>query len=156
MRIRNSKLGVEQWEKRLRSVLKIARSRQLFIDDTTKPTMLEFVNASPTEDSQVFTDDHTSYEGLANHTSVNHSQKQWAVSTALGELAHTNGIESFWAVLKCAYHGTNHKLSKKLLSRSIDQFAGKHILVDADAEDQMALVVRGMKGKRLKYKDLTA
>ncbi len=124
------------------------------IQDTTKPTIQEFVNESRTENSLVFTDDHTSYEGLTNHTSVNHSQKEWAVSTALGELAHTNGIESFWAVLKRAYHGTYHQISKKHLNRYVTQFAGKHNLRDEDTEDQMAMVVLGMKGKRLKYKDL--
>jgi len=65
------------------------------IEDTTKATIQEFVNDTRSKDASVFTDDHTSYEGLTYHTSVNHSQKQWAISTASGELAHTNGIESF-------------------------------------------------------------
>ncbi|MCY4673258.1 MAG: IS1595 family transposase [Bacteroidetes bacterium] len=126
------------------------------IEDTTKPTIQEFVNDTRSKDASVFTDDHTSYEGLTYHTSVNHSQKQWAVSTALGELAHTNGIESFWATLKRAYHGTYHHLSKKHLNRYVTQFAGKHNLRNLDTIDQMAMVVQGMVGKRLKYKDLIA
>lgn len=124
------------------------------IQDTTKPTIQEFVNEVRTKDSQVFTDDHTSYVGLSNHISVNHSQKEWAVSTALGEKAHTNGIESFWATLKRAYHGTYHQVSKKHLNRYVSQFAGKHNIRDLDTIDQMASVVKGMEGKRLKYKDL--
>ena len=123
------------------------------IEDTTKPTIQEFVNDTRSKDASVFTDDHTSYEGLTYHTSVNHSQKQWAVSTALGELAHTNGIESFWATLKRAYHGTYHHLSKKHLNRYVTQFAGKHNLRNLDTIDQMAMVVQGMVGKRLKYQD---
>ena len=126
------------------------------IEDTTKPTVQEFINDNRSKDASVFTDEHKSYEGLANHASVNHSQKQWAVSTVLGEYAHTNGIESFWAVLKRAYHGTYHHLSKKHLNRYVTQFAGKHNLRELDTIDQMATVVRGMAGKRLKYKDLIA
>ncbi len=126
------------------------------IEDTTEPTIQEFVNDVRSKDASVFTDDHTSYEGLTHHTSVNHSKKQWAVSTTLGELAHTNGIESFWATLKRAYHGTFHHLSKKYLNRYVIQFAGKHNLRNLDTADQMATVVQQMVGKRLRYVDLTA
>ena len=126
------------------------------IEDTTKPTVQEFINDNRSEGASVFTDEHKSYKGLGNHTAVNHSQKQWAVSTVLGEYAHTNGIESFWAVLKRAYHGTFHHLSKKHLNRYVTQFAGKHNLRELDTIDQMASVVRGMAGKRLKYKNLIA
>jgi len=126
------------------------------IEDTTKPTIQEFVNDVRSKDASVFTDDHTNYEGLTHHTSVNHSKKQWAVSTTLGELAHTNEIESFWATLKRAYHGTFLHLSKKHLNRYVTQFAGKHNLRNLDTADQMATVVQQMVGKRLRYVDLTA
>lgn len=133
---------------------KTNKIRAEVIPDTTKPVIHQIVNDTRSEDALVYTDEHLSYEGLTNRTSVNHSQKQWAVSTVLGDLAHTNGIESFWAVLKRAYHGTYHHLSKKHLNRYVTQFAGKHNLRDYDTIDQMAIVVQGMVGKRLKYKDL--
>ena len=116
------------------------------IEETTKPTVQEFINDNRSKDASVLTDEHKSYEDLTNHASVNHSQKQWAVSTALREYAHTNGIESFWAVLKRAYHGTYHHLN-----RYVTQFAGKHNLRSLDTIDQMATVV-----KRLRYKALIA
>ena len=43
-------------------------------------------------------------------------------------MAHTNGIESFWAMLKRGYHGTFHHLSAKHLQRYIDEFATRHNL----------------------------
>ena len=121
---------------------------------TTKSTIQELENDTRSENAEVYTDEHLSYEGLTNRTSVNHSQKQLAVSTVLGDSEHSNGIESFWAVLKRAYHGAFHYLSKKHLNRYVAQFAGKHNLRDYDTIGQMKLVVAGMAGKRLRYKDL--
>ena len=45
-----------------------------------------------------------SYKGLLNHEAVQHSIGKW-----VDGLAHTNGIESFWAMLKRGYHGTYHR-----------------------------------------------
>ena len=43
----------------------------------------------------VYTDDHGGYEGLSNHETVKHSAGEY-----VSNMAHTNGIESFWATLK--------------------------------------------------------
>jgi transposase-like protein len=39
-----------------------------------------------------------------------------------GHGVHTNGIESFWAVLKKGYHGTYQYMSVKYLQRYLDEF----------------------------------
>jgi len=135
---------------------KTNKIRAEVIPDTTKPIVQQIVNNTRSADAMVYTDEHLSYEGLTNRTSVNHSQKQWIVSTVLRDLANTNGIESFWVALKHVYRGMYHHLSKKYLTRYVTQFAGKHNLRDHDTIDQMAVVVQGMIGKRLRYKDLVA
>ena len=71
-------------------------------------------------------------------------------------MAHTNGMESFWATLKRAHKGVYHKISEKHLGRYVRQFAGKHNVRDADTIRQMQNVVAGMVGKRLMYRDLIA
>ena len=52
--------------------------------------------------------------------------------------------------------GTFHKLSPKRMDRYVQEFAGRHNARDADTIDQMAGIVEGMTGKRLRYSELIA
>ena len=97
--------------------------------------------------------EHNSCEELTNHTLVDHGQKQWLESTSLGELAHSDSIESFCAVRNRAFHRAYHHLSTKHLNRHVTQLARKQNFRDYDSIDQMAMVTKGMVGKRFKYKD---
>jgi len=56
--------------------------------------------------------------------------------------AHTNGMESFWAMLKRGYQGTFHKFSEKHLDRYVGEFAARHNARQADAADQMEAASR--------------
>ena len=56
-----------------------------------------------------------------DHETVNHS-----VSEYVRDQAHTNGIESFWSMLKRGYHGTFHHMSPEHLHRYVNEFAGRH------------------------------
>lgn len=71
-------------------------------------------------------------------------------------MAHTNDIESFWAMLKRRYKGTYHKMSVKHIARYIAEFAGRHNVRDLDTLAQMAALARSFDGRRLKYSDLVA
>lgn len=71
-------------------------------------------------------------------------------------MAHTNGIESFWAMLKRGYKGTYHNMSVKHLSRYVTEFAGRHNVRDMDTLVQMTVLTKGLDQKRLRYVDLVA
>ena len=71
-------------------------------------------------------------------------------------MAHTNGMESFWAMLKRGYNGVYHKMSFKHLPRYVREFVERHNLRHLDTKDQMAVLYRGLEFKRLTWKDLTA
>lgn len=43
-------------------------------------------------------------------------------------MAHTNGVESFWATLKRGYKDTYHKMSVKHLKRYVTEFAERYII----------------------------
>ena len=86
-----------------------------------------------------------------DHEAVNHS-----ISEYVRDQAHTNGIESFWSMLKRGYHGTYHHMSAKHLDRYVTEFSGRHNDRETDTIDQMARMAQGMVGKRLKYQELVA
>ena len=71
-------------------------------------------------------------------------------------MVHTNGIESFWAMLKRGYKGTYHKMSEKHLTRYVTEFAGRHNVRNLDTLVQMTVLAEGFAGKKLRYEDLTA
>ncbi len=122
------------------------------VPNTKAATLQEFVVNSTNEDAQVYTDDSTSYNSLdRDHDTVKHSAKEYVRG-----MAHTNGIESFWAMLKRSHKGTYHKFSPKHLDRYVTEFSGRHNIRDYDTSDQMTSVVTGMEGKRLRYVQLIA
>ena len=59
-------------------------------------------------------------------------------------------------MLKRGYHGTYHHMSEKHLQRYVNEFSGRHNDRPADTIDQMAGIVAGMSGKRLRYEALIA
>ena len=122
------------------------------VESTNKATIHGFVADHTALDATVYTDDALVYETVPNpHKAVNHS----ALEYVRGDV-HTNGMESFWSMLKRAYQGTFHKMSEKHLDRYVREFAGKHNLRDMDTLDIMAAIVLAMDGKRLRYTQLIA
>ena len=104
--------------------------------------------------SKVYTDESTVYNILApwyDHESVNHSAKEYVRG-----VAHTNGVESFWSMMKRGIFGTYHKISAKHLHRYASEFAGRHNLREKGTLAQMGELAAGMAGKRLTYEALIA
>ena len=122
------------------------------IQGTTQEDLEGFIQDRVEPGSTVYTDDHGGYSRLwldFEHSSVRHSVREFVKGQA-----HTNGIESFWAMLKRGYYGTYHRMSEKHLQRYVNEFSGRHNIRSLDTIDQMASVAKGMDGKRLRYKDL--
>ena len=112
-----------------------------------------FVREHVAPGATLYTDEAAAYRGMAefDHESVKHSVAEYVRGQA-----HTNGMESFWAMLKRGYVGTFHKFSHKHLQRYVDELSTRHNLRDADTADMMAALFAGMVGKRLLYSDLIA
>ena len=72
------------------------------VEATDAKTLQGFVADHVAPGATVYTDEASSYKGMPfHHESVNHSVGEYVRGQA-----HTNGIESFWAMLKRGYQGT--------------------------------------------------
>ena len=122
------------------------------VDSANRTTLQQFVMQNTTKDAIVYTDNASAYHGL--------SRKHLAVKLSVGEYVrervHTNGIESFWSMLKRGYMGMYHRMSTKHLRRYITEFQGRHNNRWRDTLHQMTLLVKGCANKQPKYADLIA
>jgi transposase-like protein len=103
--------------------------KAVVLNGTTAPEILGHIFANVAPGSTIMTDEHASYHGLPplglftdipsyDHCSVNHSAKEF-----VNGMAHTNGIESVWALLKRGFYGTYHQFSRKHTQRYVDEVA---------------------------------
>lgn len=121
------------------------------VKETDKKTLQGFIRATVKPAATVYTDDHKGYKNLRgfDHETVKHS-----VGEYVRDQAHTNGIESFWSMLKRAHKGTYHKMSVKHLQRYVNEFSGRQMVREYGTADQMKDVVTRLVGKRLMYREL--
>jgi transposase-like protein len=137
-------------------------TRAKVIDVADRKELHQAVKEAVASGAILYTDDHRGYYGLKDYrrTAVNHSKGQYVKGDA-----HTNSIESFWALVKRAHLGTFHHWSKKHLRRYIDEFVFKANTnglpaFDVRGKDCGMTTVRahmaGMEGHRLTYRRLTA
>lgn len=127
------------------------------VKKTDSKTLKGQIRENVAQGSTVCTDEHVAYNNLHvrdyTHRVVNHSAKEY-----VNGMAHTNGIESVWALLKRGYYGTYHNFSAKHTQRYVDEFAYRlnegnckvHVL------DRMNSLVTKAIGKHITYQELTA
>lgn len=107
--------------------------------------------------TRVLTDEAPGYKAIAKegftHEAVKHVAGEYVRGTA-----HTNGIESVWAVMKRGMHGVYHRASRKHMGRYVNEFTfrlnqgnvGRHTTERLDS------FVDAVRGKRITYLRLTA
>jgi transposase-like protein len=133
------------------------RTRAMVVESTDAGTVQNEIHGAVEAGSQLYTDEfgaYTDLDGLFfSHGTCNHSAGQWVNGSA-----HTNGIESVWAVLKRGLHGVYHHASPKHLHRYIDEFAFR--LNEGDVKRhtlrRLESFVDAIVGKRLTYATLIA
>ena len=122
------------------------------VDSPDAATLQGRVLDATEPDAVVYTDEAAAYVGIdRQHASVRHSTGEY-----VREKAHTNGMESFWALLDRGIQGNFHHVSPKHLDRYVTEFAGRHNRRPLDTGVQMRGIALGMLGKRLRYADLIA
>lgn len=131
------------------------KTKVTVLSSTTTALVHWMVKAHVLKGATLCTDDHAAYRGISgfDHKAVNHSAKVF-----VDGMAHTNGIESVWAVLKRGFYGVYHFFSTKHLQRYAEEFAfrlneGRCSMHSYDRID--ALIGKTI-GMRLTYKQLIA
>ena len=126
--------------------------RTQVVASTDAGTLQGFVRQHTKADTMVYTDEaaaSSAFPGLTRRSST-------AFPSSSGGMAHTNGMESYWAGLKRGYDGVYHHMSPKHLNRYIDEFEGRHNSRPMDTADMMSAIAYRSQGKRLRYQDLVA
>lgn len=112
--------------------------------------MSGFVKDHTTPDAKVYTDEAVWFNHIPREReAVNHRIKEFVRGSA-----HTNGIESFWAMLKRGHYGVYHHYSVKHIHRYVNEFKGRHNARPLDTIDQMASAFLAGIGKSLRFLDL--
>lgn len=131
-----------------------AQVRATPVADTTGKTLTSYVEANVPHGASVVTDEFSAYRGLTKkgyiHHTVNHSAGEYVRNYCI----HTNGIESFWALLKRGHYGIYHYMSQKHLHRYVNEFAFRQNTREAGTMGFIDMTIGRMIGKRLTYKGL--
>ena len=128
------------------------RVKAMPVAGTDMQTLQTKINQNVEPDATLYTDDHRGYTDLQyKHEIVKHSAKEY-----VNGMAHTNSIESVWAVLKRGYYGTFHHFSTKHVSRYVDEFTFRlnEGNCKVDTIDRIKSVCAASAGKRLTYREL--
>lgn len=131
------------------------RVKAMPIANTDKQTLHRAIGDHVAAGSTIYTDEHRGYTGLKRHYrhhAVKHSAKEF-----VNGMAHTNSIESVWAVLKRGHDGAFHHLSTKHLKRYVDEFTFRlnDGNVGRDTQDRLDSLFAKMSGKTMTFESLT-
>ena len=121
------------------------------IVNTKADTLQKFIKSNVRSGATVYTDGFTGYTGLSSykHETVNHSGGEYVRGDA-----HTNGIESIWALLKRGHYGIYHYMSPKHLHRYVNEFSFRHNTREIGTMGFISQTITRAVGKRIKYVDL--
>lgn len=125
--------------------------RAAHVSGTDKATLHRYIAENVRLGSTVMTDEHAAYRGLHGYT---HHTVRHGAGEYVNNMAHTNGIESFWALLKRGYYGIYHYMSVKHLDRYIGEFSNRQNTLNMTTLEFMAETARRMVGRHISYKVL--
>ena len=136
------------------------RVKAMVIEDGKGDTLKKVVRENVEPGSMLYTDENRGYVHLGGkyggeyeHERVRHSAKEF-----VNGMAHTNGIESVWAVLKRGFNGVYHNWSKKHCHAYVDEFTFRlnEGNCEIDTEDRLTSLFNAMVGKKITFKKLIA
>lgn len=134
-----------------RGPAKTSRVRTVIVDGVKRGNLLPHVDANVVSGSSVYTDALRSYRDLGadyDHQVIDH-----AVAYVDGQV-HTNGLESYWAILKRALKGTYIAVEPFHLFRYLDEQAFRFNERKATDASRFSMLLANVVGRRLTYAEL--
>ncbi len=122
------------------------------IDRADNDTSQGFIHDHVAQGAVVYTDEASAYRNLDGyrHEAVSHSAGEY-----VRNMAHTNGVESFWAMLRTGLHRhVPPPLPQAPAALHVDEFAGHNGFRDLDTFHQMGTIATALAGTRLMYEGL--
>ena len=126
------------------------------VADVTVKTLGEVLEAQADVKSALHTDDSLANLSIgkrfADHRTVAHTLGEYVTKDGL---AHTQTVESFFAIMKRGVMGSFHSVSEQHLQRYCDEFAFRwntRSSLGIEDTERAALAIKGAHGKRLTYR----
>jgi transposase-like protein len=127
--------------------------RAQVVERVTMAAVESNIVANAAKGSQIISDDFLSYARIGKmfpHKSVSHARGEYVNGDA-----HTNGIESFWALFKRGYHGVYHHMSRKHMQRYVNEFTFRFNRRASEMQSVFSdVVARVASSEQLPYKTL--
>ena len=126
------------------------------IANTGKGNLQAVVGRTVVFGATVYTDEHRGYSQL--HTAYQHQTVRHSAKEYVNGMAHTNGIENVWGLLKRGFNGVYHHWSVKHCQAYVNEFTFRlnEENCKVDTQDRLDNLFRAMVGKRVTYRELTA
>jgi hypothetical protein len=132
------------------------RVRAKHVADVTAKTLKKNLKELADNKSALHTDDSLANlsvgKDFADHRTVAHTLGEYVTKDGL---AHTQTIESFFAILKRGVFGSFHSVSEQHLQRYVDEFAFRwntRSSLGIEDTERAALLIKGAIGRRLTYR----
>jgi len=127
------------------------RVRSQVMKRVTGKNLKEVLKANVEQSATIMTDDFYAYRGaakdFASHQAVKHSAREYVRG-----LAHTNGVEGFFSLLKRGVMGTFHHISEQHLPLYLAEFDHRHNCREMTDGERTVNGLQKVEGKRLTYK----
>ena len=120
---------------------------------TDQQSLTRFTSQNVKAWSTVFTDSFDGYDQLStlfNHHTVCHSRGEYGRGNA-----HTNSIESVWAILKRGHFSVYHHWSKKYMPLYLAEFENRMNMAGMNGRQRVDIMLKRAIGRRLTYAELT-
>ena len=131
------------------------RVRSFQVESVDSATLHSAALQHVDQNAKIFTDELPSYLGLdghfAEHQTIKHKDKVYAVTMPDGSVVTTNTVESYFALLKRGHYGIFHSYSKQHTNRYCDEFSFRWNHRKVSDGQRMVAAIEGAEGKRLRY-----